>query len=193
MKIEGVKDAMCRLGKGKKCGGPAPVPPCTFIPGGAMDTAPAPLACLITSNHSLVTSRMFRDGSNPPQCGATPKAYPGSFGSSQLDMVTMTSNAPPEGTCVSVDISPTTCGTNFFASLWAGTFPLVTVWPSTGTVGDAIFQNDIGSSSTDPSPMEFTVPANTSTFSIVLTTVFGDPDTVVSSSCTYGNITITYT
>ena len=130
---------------------------------------------------------MFRDGSTAPSCGNTPKAYGGNFntGTTQ-DVVVFTSYAPPPGTCVTVNVTGGSCGFNNFLSLWSGEFPITPqIWPNTATIGNAVFQNDPGSSgSVMIAP--FTMPSNSSTFSIVLSTSSG------VSSCQYGDIQITY-
>jgi len=177
-------------GKWKKVS-PVPAPdPCTFIPGGPINAAPAVLPCLTASASIQVFGRMFRSGDPPVACNVTPKAYGGDFATGTLyDVVVLTSPAPPSGTCVTVDMdSSGTCGSGMFMTLWSGPFnTTLTNWPSTSPAGAATFQNDPGSSLADPVPMSFTVPPGVSDFSIVLTSTGG------LSSCTYGNMTLTYT
>jgi len=162
--------------------------PCTFIPGAAINVAPQAQNCFVASGYYQGGGRMFRDGATPPTCGNTPKTYNGNFntGSTQ-DVVVFTSYAPPPGTCVTVNVTGGSCGFNSFLSLWSGEFPITPqTWPNTGTIGNAVFQNDPGSSG----PVmiaPFTMPSDSGTFSIVLSTSSG------VSSCQYGDIQITYT
>jgi len=163
------------------------LPLCTSIPGAAINVAPQTQSCFVNSGHYQGDGRCARNGDPASPCGSTPKAYPGSLLGTTQDVVVFTLRAPPAGTCVTVTFNGGTCVYNHFMSLWSGEFPLgTTPWPSTGTVGGAVFQNDPGSSgSTMTAP--FTMPSGgIDTFSIVLSTSSG------VSSCTYGDISITY-
>ncbi|WPT17636.1 hypothetical protein PSENEW3_00005638 [Picochlorum sp. SENEW3] len=162
-------------------------PLCTSIPGAAINVSPQAQSCFISSGHYQGGGRMFRDGSTPPTCGNTPKPYPGNFNTgTTMDVVVFNGYAPPPGTCVTVTVNGGTCGFSSFLSLWSGKFPIVTqTWPSTGTVGDAVFQNDPGSSGSLMTA-SFTMPSGTGAISIVLSTTSG------TSSCLYGDIQITY-
>ena len=162
--------------------------PCTSIPGAPINVAPQSQTCFKSSGYYQGGGRMFRDGATPPVCGNTPKAYPGNFNTgTTMDVVVFTSYAPSPGTCVAVNVTGGNCGYASFLSLWSGEFPITSqTWPSTGTVGDAVFQNDPGSSGSTMIA-SFTMPSDADTFSIVLSTTSG------TSSCQYGDIQITYT
>ena len=163
-------------------------PLCSSIPGAAINVAPQTQQCFVTSGHYQAGGRMFRDGSSPPICGNTPKPYPGNFNTgTTMDVVVFTGYAPQPGMCVTVIVNGGTCGFTSFLSLWSGEFPIVAqTWPSTGTVGNAVFQNDPGSSGSIMTA-SFTMPSGTDSFSIVLSTTSG------ISSCIYGDIQVTYT